>query len=163
MKVSEVKIRQLNYSDPKEAYEFYKLFWAVPVELGDEYITEKSQDFIEQWVDNAIASENDTNTFSGIVLLRGQIIGVHVLRRFDEFEETGVHIASLWVEKHYRGKGIGKELKNRGEVWAHSIGATFINTNVLPGNNRMLNINKSYGFSTYKINMRKRLTSQHST
>ena len=36
MKVPGVGIRRLDYSDPKEVYEFSRLFLAMPVELGDE-------------------------------------------------------------------------------------------------------------------------------
>ena len=84
---------------------------------------------------------------------------MHVLRKFTEFDSIGAHIANLWVKEKHRGNGIARELKVRGESWAKSIGATFINTNVLPDNKIMLNINKNHGFNVYKINMRKRINS----
>jgi GNAT superfamily N-acetyltransferase len=61
------------------------------------------------------------------------------------------------VAEKYRGKGIAKELKRRGEVWARSIGASFMNTHVLVDNERMLAINASLGYQPYKVKMRKKL------
>ncbi len=159
MTIPDIEFRQLNYSDYNEVYEFYKIFWSIPVEIGDEYIVEKTSNFIKESVEKAIATENKGNTFSGIALSQGKIVGIHVLRKFIEFDSIGVHIANLWVEKKYRGNGIAKELKKRGEIWAKSINATFINTNVLPDNKTMLEMNKDRGFSIYKINMRKRIIS----
>ena len=159
MDFTDIEIRRLNYSDRNEVSEFYNIFWRIPVEIGDEYITGQSQEFIEKFIDQAITIENEKNTFSGIALFQRKIVGLHVLRKFIECETVGVHSANLWVEKKFRGMGIARELKSRGEAWALSIGASFINTNVLPDNKVMLEINKSIGFNLYKINLRKRLIS----
>jgi RimJ/RimL family protein N-acetyltransferase len=85
------------------------------------------------------------------------MVGLHILRRFEEWEQVGVHIAGLWVDEEYRGRGIARELKRRGEDWARSVGATFVNTNVQSQNERMLAINERAGFSVFRYNLRKRL------
>lgn len=154
---ADIEIRQLNYSDRNEVSEFYNIFWNIPAEIGDDYLNEQSSEFIEKCIDHAIASENETNTFSGIALFQGKIVGLHVLRKFIECGKIGVHSANLWVEKKFRNMGIATKLKFKGEAWADSLGATFINANVLPDNKVMLEMNKSNGFSVYKINLRKRI------
>jgi GNAT superfamily N-acetyltransferase len=157
LELAVIEIRRLNYSDKNEVSEFYNIFWRIPAEIGDEFINEQSSGFIAKFIDHSIATENETNTFSGIALFQGIIVGIHVLRKFIECGTIGVHSANLWVEKNFRRMGIAEELKIRGEAWADSIGATFINTNVLPDNKVMLDMNKSNGFSIYKINLRKRI------
>ena len=154
---SDILFRQLNYADRDEVSHFQHLFWHVPVALGDEFLSERTPEFMAAYIDRAIATENETNTFSGLALNKGEIVGIHVLRKMELLDSVGAHVANLWVDEKYRGKGIAKELKRRGELWAKSIGAEFLNTNVLPGNKIMLEMNKSQGFKPYKINMRKRL------
>ena len=106
---------------------------------------------------SARENENAKNTFSGIALHGKEMVGVHIVRRFDEWEQVGVHIAGLWVDPSYRGLGIARVLKANGENWARSVGATFMNTNVQAENHRMLSINEQAGFTLYRYNLRKRL------
>ena len=155
--ISDILFRELNYADRNEVSQFQNLFWNVPASLGDEYISKRTPEFIEACIDKAISTENEKNTFSGLALAQGKIVGIHLLRKFEELDSIGVHIANLWVDEKHRGKGIARELKERGEFWAKAIGAEFLNTNVLPDNEVMLAVNKAYGFKPYKINMRKRL------
>jgi ribosomal protein S18 acetylase RimI-like enzyme len=84
-------------------------------------------------------------------------VGLHIVRRFEEGSLVGAHIGGLWVHERCRRRGIARRLKAMGESWARSIGAAFINTNVLVNNQRMLDLNRSLGFSDYRINLRKRL------
>ena len=157
--ISDIHFRQLDYADRNEVSRFQHLFWHVPVALEDEYLSERTPEFMAAYIDRSIATENETNTFSGLALSQGEIVGIHVLIKMDLLDSVGAHITNLWVNEKYRGKGIAKELKKRGELWAKSIGAEFLNTNVHPDNEIMLSVNKAYGFKPYKINMRKRLKS----
>ena len=156
---SDIIFRDLDYSNKIEVSNFMQLFWSVPFSLGDEYIPKQSNDFIEDYISKAIESENESNTFSGIAFHNSKIVGIHVLRKFTEFDSVGAHIANLWVHEDYRKLGVATELKKRGESWAISIGANFINTNVLPKNDMMLDMNTNSGFTPYKVNMRKRISS----
>jgi hypothetical protein len=52
---------------------------------------------------------------------------------------------------------VARQLKAMGESWARGIGATFLNSNVLVNNERMLALNHALGFVDYRINLRKRL------
>mgnify|MGYP002641873715 FL=1 len=155
--LADIVFRQLNYADRDEVSRFQHLFWQVPVDLDDEYLSERTPEFMAAYIDRAIATENETNTFSAMALYQGKIVGLHVLRKMSLLDSVGAHIANLWVDENYRRKGIAKELKKRGELWAKSIGAEFLNTNVHPDNETMLAFNKAQGFQPYKINMRKRI------
>ena len=112
---------------------------------------------IQDNTDKAIKNENPSNTFSGIALFKEEIVGIHILRKFEELGLIGAHIANLWVNVNFRKIGIAKELKIRGENWAKKNNIQFLNTNVHPSNNLMIDMNKNKGFTQYKINMRKRL------
>ena len=155
--IADILFRQLNYADRDEVSRFQHLFWQVPASLEDEYLSEITPEFIAAYIDRALTTENETNTFSGLALYQEKIIGIHVLRRMSLLDSVGAHIANLWVDENYRGKGIANELKKRGELWAKSIGAEFLNSQIQSDNETMLALNKAQGFKPYKINMRKRI------
>jgi len=157
MILAEIEFRRLNYADEAEVRAYIRLFWEIPLE-HNEYFVARSEEFLANWFRTACKTETPETTFSGIALHHGQIIGIHLLRRFEEFETVGAHIAGLWVHPDYRGQGIARTLKSQGEAWARSVGATFLNTNVHPQNARMLAINEEAGFSLFRLNLRKRLS-----
>ena len=64
MIIPDIEIRQLDYSNRNEVIEFCKVFWRVPVELGDEYVKDKSSDFIEEYAENIISTENENHNFN---------------------------------------------------------------------------------------------------
>jgi hypothetical protein len=68
-----IDFRQLNYSNRNEVFNFYDIFWRIPVDVGDDFILEKTPEFIEECAENAIATENETNTFSGIALFHQKL------------------------------------------------------------------------------------------
>ena len=154
--LTEIEFRTLDYSDDEEMRHYLRLFWDIPLE-HNEYFSRRTDDFIESWMKTARESENPANTYCGIALHSGEIVGLHVARRFEEYEQVGVHLAGLWVHVRYRGLKIARTLKLHGEEWARSIGATFMNTNVHPGNQRMLAINEQEGYSLFRFNLRKSL------
>ena len=156
MNLENVEFRTLDYASDSEMRAYLRRFWDIPLE-HNEYFTRRSDSFVDDWIQSARKSEDATNTFSGIALHDKEIVGVHIARRFEEWEQVGVHIAGLWVDPSYRGLGIGRVLKANGEAWARSVGATFMNTNVQAGNKRMLSINERAGFTLYRYNLRKRL------
>jgi GNAT superfamily N-acetyltransferase len=151
-----IEFRTLDYANTAEMRRYLELFYEIPAEL-DAYYVPKSSDFIASCIATAREQEDAANTFCGIALAQGEIVGLHILRRFQEGDLIGVHIAGLWVAEEHRGAGIARSLKERGEAWARSIGASFLNTNVAAANARMLEINERIGFKPYKINLRKRL------
>ncbi len=112
---------------------------------------------MSEWIESARKSDDETNTFAGLALHSGVMVGLHLLKRFEEWDQVGVHVAGLWVAQDYRGHGIARKLKIQGEEWARNIGATFMNTNVHPSNHRMLAMNERAGFSVFRYNLRKRL------
>lgn len=154
--ISEIEFRTVRVDDPAEHRAYLRLFWDIPLAL-DRYFKRRSDEFVEEWMESARAKETELDTFSGIALHRDEIVGVHILRVFEEYERLGVHIAGLWVREGYRGIGIARRLKEDGEVWARRLGAAFLNTNVQAGNERMLGINEKAGFAVYRLNMRKDL------
>jgi GNAT superfamily N-acetyltransferase len=160
-----LEFRTLDYRDVAEVRAFLELLFAISAE-GDEFHFEKSPEFIDRAVIKARREEDESNTFAGIALERVPgvatdrkrgIVGLHILRRFEEGPLIGAHIAGLWVAEHRRGQGVARRLKAMGESWAQSIGAAFLNSNVLVGNQRMLKLNHDLGFVDYRINLRKRL------
>ena len=151
-----IEYRTLNYADTNEMRRYLVLFYGIPAVL-DEFYRPKSAEFIEASIVAAREQEVPTNTFSGIAVEHGEVVGLHILRRFEESGLVGAHIAGLWVDERRRGIGVARTLKEHGEAWARSIGAGFLNTNVQADNVRMLEINERYGFKPYRINLRKRL------
>jgi GNAT superfamily N-acetyltransferase len=151
-----IEYRTLDYKDISEVREYLSLLYAISGE-GDEFHFEKSTEFIDRAVIRARREEDASNTFAGLAREGRQIVGLHLLRRFEEGPWVGAHVAGLWVAERCRRRGVAKTLKARGEAWARSIGAQFLNTNVLVGNERMLALNRALGFREYRINLRKRL------
>lgn len=150
------ELRTLNYRDVAEVREYLRLLQAISAE-GDEWHVERPPELLDRAVIRARREENPGNTFAGLALDRREIIAVHVLRRIEEGPRVGAHVGGLWVAERCRRQGVARRLKAMGESWARGIGATFLNTNVLIGNERMLAINRALGFVDYRINMRKRL------
>jgi GNAT superfamily N-acetyltransferase len=154
------EFRTLNYRDVAEVRAYLGLLFAISAE-GDEFHFDKSDEFIDRAVIKVRREENESNTFAGVAIerhgLRPEIIGLHVVRRFEEGPRVGAHIGGLWVAERCRRQGVARRLKAMGESWARSIGAVFLNTNVLVDNQRMLALNEGLGFAPYRINLRKRL------
>jgi GNAT superfamily N-acetyltransferase len=155
-KLSDIEFRTLDYSDDAETRAYLRLLWDIPLEQNA-YFTRRSEAFLEEWMQSARTTEDTSNTYSGIALHRAEIVGVHVVRRYVEYEQVGAHIAGLWVHPSYRRQGIAGVLKENGEAWARSIGAVFLNTNVHAENERMLAMNVRAGFAVFRYNLRKRL------
>lgn len=156
MTLQHIEFRTLDYSDESEMRRYLRLFWDVPLE-HNEYFTRRSEEFLTDYMETARRTETPDNTFSGIALHRDEIVGLHIVRRFEEWEQIGAHIVVLWVHPDFRGLGIARKFKIDGENWARSTGATFMNSNIHPGNRRMLDIAQQAGFSLFRLNMRKRL------
>jgi GNAT superfamily N-acetyltransferase len=151
-----IVFRTLNYRDSAEVRAFVTLLYAISAE-ADAFHFDKSAEFIDRCVVKARREENPTNTFSGLALRGKEVIGVHSLRRFEEGPLVGAQVAGLWVAKHCRRQGVARTLKAMGEAWARSIGAHFLNSNVLVQNSAMLELNRQLGFESYRVNLRKRL------
>jgi GNAT superfamily N-acetyltransferase len=148
--------RLLNYKDIGEVRAFITLLYAISAE-ADPFHFDKEPEFIDRLVLKALREENPTNTFAAVALERREIVAVHVLRRFEEGPLVGAQVAGLWVAERYRRRGVARQLKAMGEDWARSIGAHFLNTNVLSQNAAMLDFNRQLGFENYRVNLRKRL------
>lgn len=156
MTLRDIEFRTLDYSNDAEMRTYLRLFWDIPLQ-HNEYFTRRSDEFLTDYMETARRTETPENTFSGIALLGIEIVGLHIVRRFEEWEQIGAHIVALWVHPDYRGIGIARKFKTDGENWARSVGATFMNSNIHPGNRRMLAIAEQAGFSLFRFNMRKRL------
>jgi GNAT superfamily N-acetyltransferase len=148
--------RLLNYKDIGEVRAFITLLYAISAE-ADPFHFEQSAEFIDRMVLKALREENPSNTFAALVLERREIVAVHVLRRFEEGPLVGAQVSGLWVAQRCRRQGLARQLKAMGEIWARSIGANFLNTNVLSQNAAMLDLNRQLGFENYRVNLRKRL------
>jgi GNAT superfamily N-acetyltransferase len=151
-----IVFRTLNYGDLAEVRAFVTLLYAISAE-ADAFHFDKSPEFIDRCVVKARREENPSNTFSGLALRGKEMVGVHSLRRFEEGALVGAQVAGLWVAKHCRRQGVARTLKAQGEAWARSIGAHFLNSNVLVQNAAMLELNRQLGFESYRVNLRKRL------
>ena len=159
-----IEFRTLNYRDSAEMRAYLEVLFDISAE-GDEFHFDKSPEFIDRALIKARREEDESNTFAGIALERGagvrdrrkEIVGLHVLRRMEEGPLVGAHVSGLWVVEHRRRQGVARRLKAMGESWARRMGASFLNTNVLVNNERMLAFNRSLGFVDYRINLRKRL------
>jgi GNAT superfamily N-acetyltransferase len=148
--------RLLDYRDVGEVRSFVTLLHAIGEE-ADPYYFAKTPELIDRAVIIARREENPSNTFAGLALAGKAIVAVHVLRRFEEGPLVGAQVSGLWVMPRYRRHGVASRLKAMGEAWARSIGAHFLNSNVLSQNAPMLQLNRELGFENYRINLRKRL------
>jgi GNAT superfamily N-acetyltransferase len=135
-------VRLLDYGNIRELRSFVTLLHEIGAE-ADPYYFPKDAEL--------------SNTFAGLALVAGNIVALHVLRRFEEGPLVGAQVAGLWVSPRYRRQGVARMLKAMGEAWARSIGAHFLNSNVLSQNAPMLALNRDLGFENYRINLRKRL------
>jgi GNAT superfamily N-acetyltransferase len=151
-----IEFRTVRQEDDAEFLAYLRLFWDHP--LGQNpYFKQRTDAFVERWARSARERETSDNTFSGIALHGEEIVGLHLLRLYDEYEGPAAHIAALWVHPDYRRIGIARRLKLKGEVWARIVGAKFLNTNVTPENDAMLRLNEDHGFRVFRLNMRKDL------
>jgi GNAT superfamily N-acetyltransferase len=168
-----LEFRTLNYRDVAEVRAYLEILYAISAE-GDEFHFDRSEMVIDRAVIKVRREEDESNTFAGLALERpgasahrgvnrgvdrgvDRIVALHIVRRFEEGPRIGAHIGGLWVAERWRRKGVARRLKEMGESWARSIGATFLNTNVLVENQRMLELNRKLGFEPYRLNLRKRL------
>jgi len=151
-----IEYRTLNYRDTRELRAFLELLYAIAA-VQDPYHFEKTPEFIDRALVKARREEDASNTFAGLALEGRAIVGLHVLRRFEEGPSVAAHVAGLWVAERHRRRGIARQLKALGEAWARSIGASFLNSNVLVTNEPMLRLNRQLGFDDYRVNLRKRL------
>lgn len=156
MNLQHIEFRTLDYSNDTEMRTYLRLFWDILLEYN-EYFTRRSEEFLTDYMETARKTETPDNTYSGIALRNGKIVGLHIVRRFEEWEQVGAHIVALWVHPDYRGLGIARRFKTEGENWARSVGATFMNSNVHTGNYRMLELSEQAGFTPFRLNLRKRL------
>ncbi|MEZ4651026.1 MAG: GNAT family N-acetyltransferase [Candidatus Eisenbacteria bacterium] len=154
--IADIEFRTVDTEKPMEWRTFLRIFWDIPLSQN-RYFTPRSDEFVDQWMESARETETERNTFSGVALHDGTIVGIHLIRTYEEYERLGAHIAGLWVHPDYRRRGIAGRLKELGEAWAHEVGAEFLNTNVQVGNEEMLRINEVRGFVPFRISMRKDL------
>lgn len=149
-------VRLLDYKNIRELRSFVTLLHEIGAE-ADPYYFAKDAELIDRALIKARREENPSNTFAGLAIANGNIVALHVLRRFEEGPLVGAQVAGLWVSPRYRRQGVARVLKAMGEAWARSIGAHFLNSNVLSQNAPMLALNRDLGFENYRINLRKRL------
>lgn len=151
-----IEYRTLNYRDHSEVRQYLSLLYDIS-RAGDAYHFEKSPEFIDRCMIKARREENESNTFAGLAHERGEIVGLHILRRLEEGPLVGAHMGGLWVAERCRRQGVATRLKAMGEGWARSLGASFLSSNVLVGNAPMLELNRRLGYEDYRIHLRKRL------
>jgi GNAT superfamily N-acetyltransferase len=172
-----LEFRTLNYRNVAEVRAYLEILYAISAE-GDEFHFDRSDMVIDRAVIKVRREEDESNTFAGLAVERPptgrsardagrrpnqagpgthEIVALHIVRRFEEGPRVGAHIGGLWVAERWRRQGVASRLKAMGESWARSIGATFLNSNVLVSNERMLELNRKLGFEPYRLNLRKRL------
>jgi hypothetical protein len=83
-----IEFRTVRNGNAAQYCAYLRLFWDIPVGLN-RYFTRRSDELIENWMRTARADETDLNTFSGIALHRGAIVGVHILRAYEGYERLG--------------------------------------------------------------------------
>jgi GNAT superfamily N-acetyltransferase len=86
-----------------------------------------------------------------------EIIGMHWVGIEEKHGQACLHLRSLWVHEEFRGRGIARTLKQKGEVWGKSRGAGFVFTEVFYANKYMIEYNLKLGFEARQVEMHKRL------
>ncbi|MBS1963196.1 MAG: GNAT family N-acetyltransferase [Bdellovibrionales bacterium] len=87
----------------------------------------------------------------------GKMVGSHFLARKEVDRRPACHVHGLFVLPEFRHRGIARELKARGELWAKSKGCAFMDTTVDVRNAPMLAMNERLGYAVARVNLRKLL------
>jgi ribosomal protein S18 acetylase RimI-like enzyme len=96
-----------------------------------------------------VAEENGTLVGYNLAQIKKEI-PVFKLRRF------GL-IADLYIKKEFRGQGIATIFKNKAVEWFKRNKLKYMSITVYPDNRHAYKIYKKWGFTDYKINMRKKI------
>lgn len=146
--------RKLDRINPAELRFVAEQDSKIPLQYDSEY----------SWNDKSIDNRLDyykrisDDDFFEVAELDRKIIGFHLIHKAPYPPEFQIGIiATLWVDPNFRGKGIGSELKARGEKWARDRKLKFLQTGVHPSNVAMLDINKKSGFEIVQYSLRKKL------
>ena len=118
--LDDFEFRTVDLANSGEFRAFLRLFWDIPGSLDPQF-ERPSDQFVEEWMESARARELDENTYSGVALRQGSIVGLHIVRRFEEGGRIGAHAAGLWVDPSHRGLGVARRLKQDGEAWASRV------------------------------------------
>ena len=132
-----------------EDWEIYKLLRLEslndsPDSFGSTY--EREDKFTDQeWISRLVPNEGIVRLLPLAALSSGKPIGLAVGAIHSAKSETG-HIYQMWVSKSYRGRGIGKQLLKRIEVWATYLVLKSLSLAVTTSNFEAVSLYKSLGF-----------------
>lgn len=147
---------RLNFEDADEILSAARIHESAPLNWNPKYIVR--DEHVQNWVRFLEKAALDPAIFVVSAKTQaGEIIGLHWLQLIEKYNAKCAHIQTLWVSEDYRGSGIGKELKRRGEQWARSVGAKFVVTEVFYANRKMIDYNVKLGFTARQVEMIKDL------
>ncbi len=113
----------------------------------------------EKTIDERLAQllkAKDDDFFEVALDENGAVVGFHFLNKTKS--QHGFMIANvqtIWVDPSHRNRGIGKELKARGEAWAFAEKLDHISTFVHKDNTAMLKLNENQNFELVGFKMKK--------
>ncbi|MFS4460773.1 N-acetyltransferase family protein [Bdellovibrio sp. HCB2-146] len=112
------------------------------------------QDRIDYYL-NKITSDD---FFDVAVDSSNQVIGFHVIKRIPYMRGLFAGaVNTLWVAPAFRGRGVGRAFKVRGEEWARASGLDHLHTWIHAKNETSLLVNEKLGYEVVNVKLMKKL------
>jgi len=150
--------REINPEKYNEAYTFNLLHEYSFRDSSSKYISDSEQerekltkDLIE------LLLKGDQKYFCLAAFNQEEMVAAHFLHRYKIDKEPACHVHGLWVHPDFRNKGVGKKLKELGEIWAKKMECKFMDSNVRVQNTKMISLNENLGYEVARLNFRKKL------
>lgn len=145
-----------DFLNADEIYRVAEIHEAAPLNWDSSW--KVTDDGVRNWVRFLEKSKTDPSVLILVAKSSdGAIVGSHWVKLTEKHGVSCGHIQSLWVDERLRGRGIGHELKKRGEDWARQAGAKFLTTDVFYSNQKMIDYNLKQGFKPQQVEMTKNL------
>lgn len=152
--IMKIEYRKVNSHDTVEMNFIAEQDSKIPLEYDSDY----------KWNEKSVGDRLDyfkrmkPDDFFEVAVVENKIVGFHLVYKFPYPPDLQAGmIATLWVDQGLRGKGIGSELKRRGEIWARENKLSFLQTGVHVNNSKMMEINEKNGFEIISYDLRKKL------
>lgn len=152
----DVRLRTLDHDDPREVYRVARAHEETPAAWQPGHRPPEAA-VVARARDLAGSRWNPLRLLLVAEHREAGVVGFHWIDLEVARGEVQGHIVSLWVDPRFRGNGLARRLKARGEAWAREAGARSLRTTVHFRNDRMVRFNLRAGFEPGFVEMVKRL------
>ena len=140
-----ITYRKLNLAKTEEVAQIARIHAEAPRYWQPEYVVTPHS--IQKYVEKIKNIEGKSESLHLIAETSdSSIVGFHWVNMDQEKERLFAYVISLWVHDEFQRRGLATSLKQQGEEWAKSKGATFMKTTVHSNNTKMLQFNVRFGY-----------------